>query len=147
MGRLARTIRGAMGVGLTWAWMWAFLGALLAFAIRLFRPGGLAPGENEISFAIVFAIVGFVSGALFALVLALAERRRTLGDLSLRRAALWGAVGSAALPLLTAMPNGTVIIFAPLGALFAASSVALAKREARRELAANGDFGLIEPLV
>jgi hypothetical protein len=44
--------------------------------------------------------VGAISGAAFALVLSVAERRRSsLGALSMSRVVWWGAIGGAALPL------------------------------------------------
>ena len=144
MDRIVRTIRGAIGVGVTWAALWALFGFLFALMVRIVSDEPFGPGENELTAAIVFGIVGFLSGSLFALVMAIAERRRTLSELSVGRAAGWGALASAALPLLTTIDNGMLVIFAPLGAVFAATSVALAKREARRELAA-GDIGFIEP--
>ncbi len=125
--------------------MWALFGALLAIVIKLVRPEDFHQGESVLGVALVFGIVGFLSGAVFALVFAIAERRRTIGDLSVGRAAGWGALASSALPLLSTMDNGMIVIFAPLGALFAASSVALAKREARLELA-RGDLGSFEHL-
>lgn len=143
--RLIRTVRGAIGVGATWAALWAIFGFLFGILLRIVRPHGFNPGENELVISIVFGVVGFLSGVAFSLVMAIAERRRTLDQLSVARAAGWGAIASAALPLLTSIPNGTIVIFAPLGALFAATSVALAKRDARRELAA-GRGGLFDQL-
>lgn len=144
MDRIVRTVRGAVGVGVTWAAMWAVVGLLIGVGMRLARPQDLGPGEHPITIAVVFGVVGLLSGAIFAIVMAIAERRRTLGELSVPRAAGWGALASVLLPLLTSMDNGMIVIFAPLGAMVAATSVALAKRHARRELAA-GDWRALDP--
>src|SRR5204863_9308503 len=45
-----------------------------------------------------WTLLGAVSGGVFAIVLMIAERRRSLAELSFTRTALWGAVGSLSLP-------------------------------------------------
>lgn len=72
--------------------------------------------------------VGLVSGVCFGLLLSFAESRRTIVDLSLIRVAIWGILGSAALPLLTGMQNHLILFTCPLGAAFAAATVAIARR-------------------
>ena len=74
------------------------------------------------------AIFGFVSGVGFGVLLSLAEGRKAIRDLSLRRAALWGMLGTAVFPLLTPVDNGMLFIVCPIGAGLAAASVAVAKR-------------------
>ena len=49
------------------------------------------------------------------------------------RSTLWGALGGAVLPLLTAMPDTVLFNTVPLGAIFAASTVAIARRAALRQ--------------
>jgi ABC-type lipoprotein release transport system permease subunit len=78
-------------------------------------------------------LVGLVSGVGFGILLSLTERRKSIGDLSLSRTALWGFVGAAALPLLTGMQDVLVFVTGPLGAVFAAASVAIARSAALRE--------------
>jgi len=58
---------------------------------------------------------------------ALTDRRKVLSKLSVGRVALWGAIGTAAFPLLTAVNNSMLIILCPIGAALAAGSVAIAK--------------------
>jgi hypothetical protein len=137
MNRLLRRLRGVVGIGLTWGVGWALFGALLTLILRVLRPEDVDPGENELVAAAVFGMAGFLCGAAFGLLLAVAERRRAVADLSVPRAAVWGAVGAAAMPLLTAMPDGMAILFAPLGGVFAAGAVALAKQAARRDALAE----------
>lgn len=72
--------------------------------------------------------VGFLSGLGFAGLFAFGEKRRTIHELSLGRAALWGFPGAAAVPALTGADVGEGWITGTLGALFAATSLAIARR-------------------
>ena len=81
-----RRVRGATGVGLTWAVAWAFVGLLIGLA------SNLLPGLPWNAFFDVFdaplpalAIPGFLGGAFFSLVLGIAERRRRFDQLSVLR--------------------------------------------------------------
>src|SRR4030095_13985017 len=78
MNRLLRRLRGSIGIGLTWSAGWALLGALLTAVLRVLRPEDVDPGENELIAAAVFGMAGFLCGAAFGVVLAIAERRRAL---------------------------------------------------------------------
>ena len=149
-----RRIRGAVGMGLTWAAGWA-LGGVLIGVTSVLLPG--LPWE---SFFEVFdaplpalAIPGFFGGAFFSMVLGIAGRRRRFDELSLRRFAVWGAVGGL---LLTLFPfalvavglastegsgRGALQIIAAIGGPFillsavsASGSLLLARRAKDREL-------------
>ena len=96
-----RRIRGAVGMGLTWAAGWAVAGVLIGVASKLL------PGLPWDSFFDVFdaplpamAIPGFFGGVLFSVVLGIAARRRKFDELSVPRFAAWGAVGGLLLSLL-----------------------------------------------
>jgi hypothetical protein len=109
-----RRIRGAVGMGLTWAAGWALAGVLIGVTSTLL------PGLPWDSFFEVFdaplpalAIPGFFGGAFFSVVLGIAGRRRRFAELSLPRFAAWGAVG------------GLLLILFP----FAMVAVGLASRE------------------
>lgn len=98
-----RRVRGALGMGLTWAAAWALAGILIGVLSRLL------PGLPWDSFFRVFdaplpalAIPGFCGGVLFATVIGIAEHRRRFDQLSLPRFAAWGAVGGLLLSLLPA---------------------------------------------
>lgn len=89
-----RRIRGAIGMGFTWAAIWMVGGLLIGVSSKLL------PGLPWDSFFEVFdaplpalAIPGFAAGALFSVVLGIAGRRRRFHELSLSRFAAWGAVG------------------------------------------------------
>lgn len=103
MATWLRRLRGAVGMGLTWAAGWALAGVLIGVASRLL------PGLPWETFFEVFdaplpalAIPGFLGGALFSTVLGIAGRRRRFDELSLPRFAAWGAVGGLLLSLVPA---------------------------------------------
>lgn len=134
MNALLRKLRGVMGIGLIWGTLWAVIGTTIGLVIGATVPGSIDPGEHPILIGAIIGVVGFICGASFGIVLSFAESRKTILDLSPTRAALWGALGSAALPLLTGMENKLIFITCPLGAVFAAASVAIARRAELHDL-------------
>ncbi|HEV8358561.1 MAG TPA: hypothetical protein VGQ17_17545 [Gemmatimonadales bacterium] len=98
-----RRLRGAVGMGLTWAAGWALAGVLIGVSSKLL------PGLPWDSFFEVFdaplpalAIPGFFGGVLFSTVLGIAARHRSFAELSLPRFAAWGAAGGLLLSLVPA---------------------------------------------
>ena len=128
MKTLLRKLRGAVGIGLTWGILWAVIGYTISVVIGLIDPDSIDPGESPIRLGAIIGLVGFVSGVGFGAVLSAIERKKTILDLSLVRVAIWGIIGSAALPLLTNMHNSLILFTGPLGAAFAAASVAIARK-------------------
>jgi hypothetical protein len=147
MKRWVRRIRGAMGMGLTWAIGWALFGLMIGVASKLL-PG--LPWDSFFEFfdapLPAAAMPGFIGGALFSIVLAIAGQRRSFKELSLPRFAAWGAVGGLLLGLvpsamvavgLASLSNPavslwqiTAVISGPcilLGALSASASLMLAR--------------------
>ena len=122
-----------LGVGLTWGVGWGILIFIIGSIIGVVDPDSIDAGEEPWRMAGMVGAVGFMSGAVFAAILSSAERRKSLRELSVSRAALWGALGGAALPLLTTMNDVVMFNTVPLGAIFAASTVAIARRAALRE--------------
>jgi len=140
-----RKLRGIIGTGLTWAlgWgvlfggLWVALGSPLGAVLEAVAGG---------------AFLGAFAGGSFAVILSIAERRRTLEELSLRRVALWGGIGGMALILVLSplalirlldagLPISAMLQFViplgisgVLGAGFATGSVALAKREDQKKI-------------
>ena len=111
MHQSLRRFRGVLGTAVTWGFAWGALGSLA--------------GVPQ------WTVVGFTSGAGFALALALAERRSRADTLALRRTALWGALGavagaSVAVPWLWAMSHGALrlVPFLGVSALLGAGSAA-----------------------
>jgi hypothetical protein len=95
-----RRIRGAIGMGLTWAFGWAIAGVLIGVA-SILLPGLPWDAFFEVFDAPLpaFAIPGFFAGVFFSTVLGIAGRRRRFRELSLPRFAAWGAVGGLLLTL------------------------------------------------
>jgi len=137
MTKWGRRIRGAIGMGLTWAAAGFGAGVLLA------RVSSLNP---DLPFALLFAPLGFFAGIIFSAVLVVLEGRRGFDRMSLSRFAGWGAVGGLLLSgifvvgaaLRGASMWGEFLLFGPAlamaSAVSAAGSLALARRGERREL-------------
>ncbi|MGQ0767392.1 MAG: hypothetical protein ACT4OZ_17215 [Gemmatimonadota bacterium] len=106
--KLLRRVRGAIGMGVTWAAGWAATGILIGVASIL------TPGLPWHLFFDVFdaplpalAVPGFVGGALFSVVLGIAGRHRRFDELALGRLTALGAVGGF---LLAMVPNAFVAL-------------------------------------
>lgn len=74
MKQWLRRIRGAVGMGLTWAAGWALVGVLIEMIMN-FLPG-LPMGSLVDIWLPALAIPGFLGGAVFFTVLSIAEGRR-----------------------------------------------------------------------
>lgn len=142
MKKWLRRIRGAIGMGLTWAAAWGVAGALVTLGFVL-RTGS----RPDAPFPIMFAAAGFVAGVVFSGVLVLVEGRRWFGQMSLSRFAAWGAAGglllSATFALAVSLSGDRRFLwnllvvgpaFAVAAAGSAAGSLALARRAQDREL-------------
>lgn len=114
MNKWLRRIRGAVGMGLTWALGWAVAGLLIGVA-SIALPALPWDAFFEVFDAPLpaLAIPGFFAGVFFSAVLGIAGRHRRLRELSMPRVAAWGAVG------------GLLLILFP----FALVGVGLASRE------------------
>ena len=148
MKRWLRRIRGAFGTALTWATAWAVVGATLGLTGA---NSGRGIAASIVDGFIGWAILGFISGAFFSVVLGIAEGRRRLDEMSLSRFAAWGALGGLLLgTVLFAMYGdgnwAMGLVGTLLGAGSAAGSLALARRADDRELLEHGadvaDIGL-----
>lgn len=130
--RWLRWLRGAIGMGLTWALGWFAAGMVVRLIV--------GPGTDDVPLPIRFGIVGFLAGVTFSGVLGVVERRRGFDQMSLPRFAGWGAVGGLVLFgafAMTAGPAGEPLVLAPLFALAGAGSatgtLALARKAGGRE--------------
>ena len=156
MKKWLKRIRGALGMGLTWAAGWSGVVVILALVGEVSGTFGVL---NFVYSVVLFGMVGFVGGAAFSVVLGITEGRRRFDEMSLRRFAFWGAVGG----LLVSMPLswvswssafesaealGVGVVLTLLGAGSAAGSLALARSADDRELleadADIADVGLTE---
>jgi len=142
MQKWLRRIRGAVGLGLTWAAAWGGVGTLVMLGFLL-RTGS----RPDAPFPIMFAAAGFVAGLIFSGVLGLVEGRRRFDEMSLPRFAAWGAAGgfllSATFVLAVSLAGDPAFlwnlvflgpVFAVAGAGSAAGSLALARRGRDREI-------------
>ena len=133
MGSWLRRIRGALGVGFTWALAWGVAGLVPRW---VFGMNGDAP------FPIIFGVLGFFAGVTFSALIALTQGRRRFDQMSVPRFAAWGAVGGLVLAGFFAKAAslgwGDVLAIVPTFALASAAcasgSLALARRAMRREL-------------
>lgn len=133
MNRTMRWLRGAIGTGATWALLWTLVGTGIALALKVWQPDDFDQGETLTRAIQIFATIGFLSGIGFASVFSIVERRRELNQLSLVRTAMWGAIGSAAIPLLMGANSNQAFITAPLGAVFAVTTLMLARRASNQD--------------
>lgn len=136
-----RRIRGALGMGLTWAVAGGAVGTIISLGFLL-RTGN----RPDAPFPIMLGAFGFVVGVVFSGVLRLVEGRRRFDQMSLPRFGAWGAAVGFALSatfflavsrgdpafLQYFVAVGPVVAVAAAGC--AAGSLALARRARDREL-------------
>jgi hypothetical protein len=133
MPKWLRRIRGAIGMGFTWAAAWGAAGLV---------PRWVFGFNADAPFPLVFGVFGFFAGIIFSGLLMLAEGRRRFDQMSLSRFAGWGATSGLLLAALFAKAAslgwGELLVVAPTFALAcaicASGSLAVARRAARREL-------------
>jgi hypothetical protein len=126
-------IRGAIGMGLTWAAVWFVAGSV---------PRWVFGVNTDAPLPLVFGVFGLMAGVVFSAVLALTEGRRSFDQMSLPRFAGWGAMGGLLLSGIVAKAGslgwGDVLALAPTlaiaSAVSASGSLAMARRAARQEL-------------
>jgi len=133
-----RRIRGAIGMGLTWAVGWGLVGFLIEFVQEV------VPGWNGALVDIwpmALAIPGFFSGVVFAGVLSIAGGRRRFDEISLLAFAGWGALGGLVVSsfiVTFAGPSPASLLVAGVATLLctgsAAASLTLARMAEDQEL-------------
>ena len=134
MGKWRRRIRGAIGMGLTWALAWFGAGMVLLLIV--------GPDAADVPFPLGFGMLGFFAGGAFSAVLGLAEGRRSFDQMSIPRFAGWGAVGgflfAGAFVLAAGLGGAALAVLGPVfglaSAACAAGSLALARRADGGEL-------------
>jgi hypothetical protein len=142
MRKWLRRIRGALGIGLSWAAAWSVVGALIGI---VFFGGGL---DLALFFNVMlFAVSGFIGGTTFGGLLFLAEGRRTFDQMSLPRFALWGAIGGLLMAQFFLGMGGSSSfsldlidgVVALMGAGSAAGSLAIARKAGGADALAAGE--------
>lgn len=120
MSKWMRRIRGAFGMGLTWALAWFAAGMALLLVV--------GPDAADVPFPLGFGMLGFFAGATFSGVLGLVDGRRSFDQLSIPRFAGWGAVGgilfSGIFVLVAGLGVGVLLVLAPVFALSSAACAA-----------------------
>ena len=153
MKQWLRRVRGAVGMGLTWALVWAPVAVLVGTQI--------VDPDNSMDemWVMIGALPGFLSGVIFSALLGIAAGRRRLDELSIARVGGWGAAAGLLIGILPFVlgdseggrpvwPLAVVVItsITLLGAVSAAGSLALAQRARTRESLSSGagsnDVGL-----
>lgn len=142
MGKGLRRIRGAIGMGLTWAAAWFGVGMIMLLGFLLVTGSTGA----DVPYPLGFGAFGFVAGVAFSGVLGLVDGRRRFDQMSLPRFAGWGAAGGLLLSAIFVsavalaedpafLSNFVVLgpVFAVAGAGSAAGSLAIARKAADRE--------------
>src|SRR5262245_42301514 len=126
-------IRGAFGMGVTWAAAWFAVG---------FVPRWVFGIISDLPFPLLFGGLGFIAGVTFSGILVLGEGRRRFDQISLPRFAAAGAVGGLVIGALfvrgVSYSWGEVLAipatFAVACPVCAPGSLALASRAVRQEL-------------
>ena len=103
-------LRGVFGIAVTWATGFGAIGGAVALVLRVAVSAGLklpalmAGHMASVMLSIVarYGLIGVGSGATFAVVIMVAERRQTIGSLSPGRIARWG--------MLAGLVGGTTVI-------------------------------------
>ena len=149
MTELSRRIRGAIGLGLSWAAVGFMTGGVIEVIHNIW--------PNRIGAAVdiwpaVLALPGFLGGLGFSVVLMIAARRRRFDELSMGGFALFGALGglAASLVLATLMswsgtaPTMDIVLelsgpFALGGAAAASGTLAVARLSEDQALLEAGD--------
>jgi len=144
----SRRIRGAIGMGVTWALVGGAVGTIISLGFVV-RTGS----RPDAPFPIMLGALGFVAGLLFSGVLRLVEGGRRFDQMSLPRFAAGGAAVGFVLAgiFFLAVSHGDpaflqyFALVGPLvaiaGAGCAAGSLALARRGQERELLETTEEG------
>ena len=133
MRKWMRCIRGAIGMGFTWAAAWFAAGLV---------PRWVFGFNADVPFPLVFGVLGFIAGVIFSGLLMLTEGRRGFDEMKLSRFAAWGALGgfllSAIFTRAASLGWADALAIAPTfavaSAICASGSLALARRAGMREL-------------
>lgn len=143
MGRWSKRIRGAIGLGLTWAAAWFAAGMVLLVIV--------GPDAADVPFPLGFGLLGFLAGATFSVIVGIAENRRRFDQISMPRFAGWGALGGLLFSGVFALAAGLAGEFLILGPLFAIAgagsavgTLALARRADSNALPDSAKSALLD---
>ena len=131
-----RRVRGILGTGFLWGALGGAIGIVTSVIGAATDPATLSQWLSTVG--VGFAGFGFLGGIGFAATLSLIDGRRSLAELSLGRAALWGGLAGFSLPAalvvafsggaLPLMPAAAVLgVFAAVAAGLGAATVRIAQ--------------------
>ena len=149
-------VRGAIGIGATWALGWAPIGAITGWVTATLVD--FPPIVVAANYATMFGVMGFLGGAIFSTVVRLADGHRSFDQLSLPRFVGWGAVGGLVLGGLAVLASllgagltslGAVIVGATtlLGAGSAAGTLVVARAANAHPVLGEGASGANAPVA
>ena len=127
---MTKLLKRSALLALSWALAWAPVAVLVGVPI-------IDPDNSmDEMWPAIGAYPGFLCGLLFSILLGIAERPNRVAEVSLRRAALWGAVSGvvvSAIPGLVAEPRGLLSVsiiggITLMSVLSAAASVLIARK-------------------
>lgn len=133
MTKWLQRLRGALGMGLTWAVGWAPVGAITGWITGMvfgFPLVGIA-----LNYTVMFGFLGFVGGGIFSAFLSLAEGHRLFNQLSSPRFVTWGALGGVLLGGMAVALGLVGLQFSPFGALITGVAALLGAGSAAGTLA------------
>lgn len=128
MNKILWNLRNVSGIGLIWGILWAVVATSVGTIIGVVDPDSIDPGEEPLVLGQMSGVVGLIHGVVFGSLLFIVERRKTIIELSLRRAAMLGALVAAALPLLAGKDIRMMLLLGPLGAISAVASIAIVRK-------------------
>lgn len=149
MKKWLRRLRGALGMGMTWAVGWIPIGSVVGWLTGLLLGFSL-PGI-VLNYSILFGMLGLLGGMVFSTVVSIADGQRRFDELSLPRFAASGgfggfllgtsAVGIGLVGLdFSILGIGVVGVLALLGAASATATLAIARQaESADLLTESGD--------
>jgi hypothetical protein len=161
---LLRRLRAAASTALVWGGMYAIAGAVFNLMQNYWGHAPLPLGEIQTGWIMFrWAVIGAISGGVFATLFRWAERRSTFAELRMPRVAALGFVGGIALPALNSalvlsglvpeiVPLGTLVVLTAFGGMLgsacAATWLGLARNarvsdERRQALVSGPEAGLL----
>lgn len=108
---MLRRLRAIFISAMTWAIFWIVPGIAFGFWEKAYwhMPLNMNFVGLLVRSIMMASFAGFVGGGIFAAALSAAERNRSIAELSRKRAALFGAIGRALVPLAFAVPMSAAL--------------------------------------
>ncbi|HJQ99720.1 MAG TPA: hypothetical protein VJ826_15505 [Candidatus Polarisedimenticolaceae bacterium] len=123
---MPRRIVISIAIVALWAALWGAVVAMLSAVALVVDPKVVGPGEGPADVVWIGAHDGAITGAVFALLLALGERNRNVAHVPYLRAVMWG-VFAAAILRVTEITDVNFSNSAVVGSLSALATMRLAR--------------------